>query len=334
MFFALVLPACTPADLAVADKSGVSDSDRPTIGDTASVDTGDTADSSEPVETAAPIAYDCAALGATPTEDNELDAARAYHDVAFDDQGYIIGWDGRSSLVRATYDDVFEVYAPGFSSVQGIDRLRDGDLVVGDDASQSLTRVSPDGASSVIASGIGAVYGVMVGPDGNVYFASNTSVYRAYPDTGVQEELLSFSRRETPRAVAFSLDNSTMYIATIGSGNVYSVAVDTTLTPTSEAVVFAERVGNYWHDGIGIDACGNVYVPEFGSYGLYRITPDGTVSTLYRGDLNAYGHGIEWGSGLGGWRADALYLPQPYDRNTVREVVIGVPSGNTVRDQL
>ena len=44
-----------------------------------------------------------------------------------------------------------------------------------------------------------------------------------------------------------------------------------------------------------------------------------------------YGHGVVWGRGLGGWRPDAIYMPQPYNDAKVREVVIGVPDGATVR---
>ena len=34
---------------------------------------------------------------------------------------------------------------------------------------------------------------------------------------------------------------------------------------------------------------------------------------------------------IGGWRDDTLYQPQPYNGNTVREVIIGFQSGDTVR---
>ena len=37
------------------------------------------------------------------------------------------------------------------------------------------------------------------------------------------------------------------------------------------------------------------------------------------------GHGVAWGSGVGGFREDALYLPQPVNGGTVGEAIIGVP---------
>jgi hypothetical protein len=323
------LLACNPAALNVDAQADKDDSGGRYIGDTATNETGD---SSAPIDTAPPIEYDCSALPDRPTVDAELDAPKGYHDLAFDNAGRIVGWDGRASLGRSTYDNVYDILAPGFQSVQGIDRLHDGDFVVGDDVNQSLWRVTDEGVKTLLASDIGYLYGVMVGPDGKIYVGSNLTIVRVDPATGIKETLLEFPVRDTPRAVAFSLDNSTMYISTVGRGMVYSAPLDATLTPTSPATIFANDVGGGWHDGIGIDACGNLYIPEYNTSGLYRLAPDGTTTTIFRGQSQRYGHGLEWGSALGGWRADALYMPQPYDQNTVREVVIGVPSGALVRE--
>ena len=133
---------------------------------------------------------------------------------------------------------------------------------------------------------------------------------------------------ESARDVTFSLDCATMYLATTGAGNIWAIPMDTEFNQAGEATELAKAVGNgTWHDGIGIDACGNVYVPDYSRSGLYRVAPDGTVTTIYAGKPKLYGHGLKWGNGVGGWRRDALYLPQPYDSDTVREVVIGVPQG-------
>ena len=81
-----------------------------------------------------------------------------------------------------------------------------------------------------------------------------------------------------------------------------------------------------WLDGIRVDACGNVFVPNFSTSALYRITPDGVVSTYYDWpDITGYGHGLEWGNGVGGWDDRILYQPQPYNGCTVVALDIGVP---------
>ena len=91
---------------------------------------------------------------------------------------------------------------------------------------------------------------------------------------------------------------------------------------------FAVGVGNGWHDGVAVDNCGWVYIPDFRTSQLFRIGPDGDAE-LYHSwadDSTQYGHGVVWGSGIGGWREDALYLPMPYNGNSVQEIVTGTYS--------
>ena len=52
-----------------------------------------------------------------------------------------------------------------------------------------------------------------------------------------------------------------------------------------------------------------------------------SVSLPYAGKAKA----VHLLSGVGGWNHKAIYMPQPYDGNTVLEVVLGVPSGSYVR---
>jgi len=58
---------------------------------------------------------------------------------------------------------------------------------------------------------------------------------------------------------------------------------------------------------------------------LYRLRPDGQTETFVTLGFPAYGHGVEWGNGIGGWSETSLFLPQPYDSNTVLELELGVP---------
>jgi hypothetical protein len=85
--------------------------------------------------------------------------------------------------------------------------------------------------------------------------------------------------------------------------------------------------GGGFHDALGVDHCGNLYLTDFYDQRLYRVRTDGSVETVLEfPEQVRYGHGLEWGSGIDGWDDHAIYLPQPYDENTVLEVVIGVPS--------
>lgn len=133
-----------------------------------------------------------------------------------------------------------------------------------------------------------------------------------------------------PRVIAFDLDYDTLHIGTfLGSGGrIYSVALDGTYTPVAPPVVFATGVGSgAFHDAMGVDACGNLYVSDYSSSSLYRIGPSGAVRSIWTGGVlsSEFPHGLEWGTGRDGWRADAIYVPQPYDDNHVSEFILGVP---------
>jgi SMP-30/Gluconolactonase/LRE-like region len=277
--------------------------------------------------------YDCENLVQPFVSEVEIDGARGYHDVYFDGDGHIIGYDGASSLVQATYDGNVSVFLPGLGSTpQGMDTLVGGDLLLVDDNGE-LRRVSPDAQSSLVAANFFGAYGVTIGPDEFAYVGFGDTIAKVDPETGDWTEFVNLNG-VSARVVEFNLDSTMVYISTIASGDVYVVPVDAELEATAEPEVFASGVGDSWHDGLTMDACGNLYVPEFWTSGLYRIDPEGVVTTVY--DQNSsgfehYGHGLEWGSGIDGWNDHAVYLPQPYNGNTVNEVVLGVPSASTVR---
>lgn len=123
----------------------------------------------------------------------------------------------------------------------------------------------------------------------------------------------------------FSPDARRMYIGTYTSG-LTVVGLDANFDRTGTRP-FARLSGNH-ADGLGVDICGNLYVPMFGdSFLLYRVSPGGDAQVYYdfEGSL-AFGHGLAWGSGIGDWKETALYLPQPFNGDRVLEIDIGVPS--------
>lgn len=310
-----------PGTTTLAD-TGTSESESESDGETTESETGD------------PVDYDCDALVEPFVDSKELEGPTAYHDVVFDTSGHLIGWDGFNSFMAASYDDQGSLYLPNAEFVQGMDLLDNGDIVYANDYGE-LRRVSSDLQVSVEASGLQNPYGVTVGPDQRVYVAAIDAVYRVDLVADASAAFVSLPNTSIPRATVFDLDSTRMFISTINWDGalapVFVVDLDEDLDPIGLPVVFAANVGYGYHDGLGIDACGNLYVPDYNSSGLYRIDPQGNVTTLYVNEPTAYGHGLEWGSGIGGWREDAIYLPQPYDANTVRELVLGVPSGALVR---
>jgi hypothetical protein len=270
--------------------------------------------------------FDCSLIPDEPTEINELGDPRGYHDVIFDTKGNLIGSDGNN--LRASADsESSDIWVANVGVVQGMDWLPDGDMVTA--AANGIIRVNPEYGQDTIASGLYA-YGITVGPDGMVYVGgTGPKVLKLDPDSGDWDEFVELPGGTTSRTMDFSPDYSKMYLGSLSGGVVYAVDLDKDLEPVGDPYEFATGLGSSYHDGLGVDVCGNVYVNDYSTFSLWRITPGGDVTRLkewsWHGDPG-YGHGQGWGpSGSTVWREDALYIPQPYDGDTVGEVVLGIP---------
>lgn len=323
----------TTGDGSSGDTSGVGSTGVPSF----LWDVGGGLDLDLPIEdttTGPVIDWDCNALVQPFESETELVGPRGYHDVYFDDEGYIYGWDG-NSILQVNYEGEVGVFLPGVNSAQGMDVLANGDMLYVNDFGE-VRRVTPDQQVSTVGTGFNGGYGLTVGPDQMAYVCTSSNVRRLDPDTGESEVWLTLPGGQHPRAIVFNLDSTGAYMSTLLEANspVYFVEVDDDLNPTGDAVVYANNVGQGYHDGLGIDACGNLYIPDFNTRGLYRVDTEGVVTMMFNTQTSGaqhYGHGLDWGSGVGGWNHKAIYMPQPYDGNTVLEVVLGVPSGSYVR---
>jgi hypothetical protein len=270
-------------------------------------------------------AVDCRRVPSAPTAAEELTGPVGYHDVAFDDLGFMIGTD-LASLIAVDINGQVQLFAPNVSGAQGMDWLADGTLVV--NSGEGVIALAPSGARRVLAANIYG-YGLTVGPDNLVYTADNANVYRIEPDSGVTTTYLepaAFGQSWGARNIEFSPDLDVMYIGSFGDW-IYAVTLDENLDPVGPPREYARiRSGIRYQDGLGTDACGNLFVPNFESSALYRVTPDAVTHLYHQFEFTDYGHGLEWGRGIGGWSTNSLYLPQPYDGNTVIELRIGVPA--------
>jgi hypothetical protein len=304
----------------------------PDTSDTAPVTTGATGatgDTAPPAPTGdtgpSTVDIDCSLVPASPVSTLPVVGARGYHDVIFDDTGRIFGSNG-DSIIWADYYGNSGVLVPGTGLVQGLGKLLDGDFVGATDTSDSLFRFTSAGVTSPIIGNSGA-YGVVVGPDGMIYTANYDKIERVDPVTGARTEIFSRPGFQ-PRVLNWNKDFTKLYMGTLGgNGDIYQIDVDpVTLDPLGPSSVFASGVGTgAYHDCLTVDYCDNVYVCDFSTSRLYRITPDGVASIYIQYPNGQYSHGAEWGSGIGGFRVDALYVSQPYNGDTVAEIVIGIP---------
>ncbi|MEZ4317147.1 MAG: SMP-30/gluconolactonase/LRE family protein [Myxococcota bacterium] len=295
------------------------DTDTPVPEETGDTDVVPTADTAPDL----PVVQ-CSALLSSGLPNQPVPGARAYHGLAFGEDGSLVGSNG-TSLIKALDFGVNNLFVPNVGSGQQMGYLPSGELVMSAD-NGGIVGVMPNGSQRTIASNVNA-YGLRIGPDGNIYTANQQSVDVIDPVTGDRTTWFS-DPGIYPKVLDFAVDHSKVYIGTLGNnGRVFEVDLDPGLVPVGDARVLGMTGGN-WHDGLGVDACGNVYVAEYNTTSLYRISPSGQVQTLVNYPFQQYGHGLEWGNGTGPWRLDALYIPQPYDNNTVHEIVIGVPAGS------
>lgn len=283
--------------------------------DTAASETGDTGSSTSG------IVVDCAALPANPTSAQIVPNARAYHGLAFDTAGNLLGYANQSqSVVSFDYYGNFQVYSPNIGWPQQFDMAPSGNLYVA--ANDGVKEVLPNGSQVTIGSFSGA-YGLKVGPDGKIYAADNSRLVRIDPATNQQEVVIP-PGEWSPRVMDWSPDLTKLYFSELSGGRLFVVDLDVDYMPSAPPQVLANFPNTSYHDALMVDVCGNIYLAIYSDSAMYRITPSGVVSTLVDTSLTYYGHGAQFGSGIGGWREDALYVPQPYNNDTVAEMVIGV----------
>lgn len=313
----------TPTDIDTgAAETGTTPTD---TGEDHTAETGRTEDTGSTTTTAPPV--ECESLSGEPTSITQLGAPRASYGIAMNDVGQVLGSD-QNSLLAVTYDEVVTVLAPGFRFSLQIASIDQGDLAIALDDLDSIVRFDPEtGGQSNIVTDTQA-YGLTWGPDGKIWTADGTRVNRVDTLTGATELVWEHAGL-APRVLGFSVDYTRLYIGTTyHGGDLFAIDLDSDHNPVGTAYIWATGLGN-WMDCIAVDSCDNIFVCDSTGSRLYRVSPDGTTVDIFvQWTESTYGHGVVFGSGFGGWRKDALYLPQPYNGNTVVEVVIGVGAAN------
>lgn len=290
---------------------------------TGSIPTGDTAPDG--------LEFDCDTIPREVVSMREVAGPRGYHDLAFLADGGVLGTTVGGDLARGDAYGGLQIFVPRTGALEQLAWLPDGDLAAA--SSAGVLRIGTNGSVTTIAPDV-RPYGLIVDPDGMLWAADQRSVWVVDPATGASEEVVppGVLPVGAPRVIQFDLGYTHLYVGTLGGsqGRLYRIPLDARRRPAGPPETFATGVGHGgYHDAIGIDVCGYLYVPDYDTSNLYRVSPSGQVQILLDtgGFLRQdYGHGLEWGLGLGGFADDALYLPQPYDGNRVLELVVGVPS--------
>lgn len=278
--------------------------------------------------------YNCAALPPGPFTLSTVPNAIASEDLAFDAEGRLVGSDD-STIFRTPFGGTPEVFVPSFNFRAGMRFLPNGHLMVANDQRGELVRVDPDGVKWVILSGLAYPNGLAVDLKGYVYVSEHDAhrVRRVDPMTGSFTVVID-GQIEYPNGLTFNNAYDTLYIDGFsGVGTVYALHINVDGTPGA-LTEFVTGLGSGYLDGMGVDACGNLYVCDYTAEGatqVFRISPDGTERTIiieseYSGEYGVrYLPNLDWGSGIGGWDTHTIYIPNGWE-HSVYYVDIGVPA--------
>jgi sugar lactone lactonase YvrE len=323
LFLGLVLAGCNAKEVATPDGGSGPAPSRDAAAMEASAPGPDAAPADTP---GAPV---CGNLPA-PVPYKIRRGPKAAEDFVFDRDGMLISIN-RGNVWKTPFEGPPKLFAPAkLRGASGTRLLPNGDLVVAvsdlEFETGSIARVTPDGASSTLASGFSYPNGIEIGLDGFIYVADQAErqVVRVDGTTGKSQVLVKGMGLEGPNGVSFSPDYRTLYIGDFESGQIFALEVkpDGAAGPMR---VFASNIGRRALDGLAVDECGNVYVDEFESRRIYRISPTGgtpvVVANLSRESM--WIPNMQWGSGVGGWNPRILYVIDR-EEDRVYELDVGV----------
>lgn len=279
--------------------------------------------------------FDCSALPALPVDYTTLSHVPASEDFTFDDAGFLWGVTlGDYALMKTPYSGSAQLVVPNISSggfggfVRGTRFLPDGDLVIADPATGELYRVDSQGSKTTIIGGLPDPNGIAVDQDGMVYLThGGGEVRRIDPNTGNYETV--HQSNSSFDGITFSEDYTTLYFNE-ENGDIHAMSISDDGTPGTPNDFAQIDVGfGGILDGMTADLCGNIYVIEMSGV-LYRITPEGQVDVAV--DLGGGSGGgvpgvfipaVNFGSGVGGWKRDHVYIMN--FEGGVFEANVGIP---------
>jgi hypothetical protein len=301
MWWSLLLAGCRGGPFGVEAETGAPDQDT----------AFDTQSPAPPAGTTA--GFDCGTPPAGPLAIRDVPGATGGAGPAFDGAGF--AYDAAEGEIRrVAFDGTWDAYA-SFDDPALLLFLADGTLAV-EDGAGDLWRLIPGGEATPVAVGLFAA-ALVVGPDGGIYAGTLEGVVRVDPATGDRTTVVTGIG---VTALDFSSDLAGLFLGTSdGTGTVWLARLD-----GSPPEAYANTGAGSLHDALVVDWCGNAVVSDANQARIVRIDAEGEVELLLDLAPERHARGMAWGSGVGGWRADAIYAAQP-DAGAVEEVSLGIP---------
>jgi len=278
------------------------------------------------VEMVDTLDINCHNLPSGPFQLVQVPGAIATEDLAFDGKGNLVGSDFEA-IYKSSADGKVKLFVPGFPFRAGMRMIPSGELVVCDNEKDELVRVDQDGVRNTILQGLKYPNGLTVDLKGYVYLTEHDAhrVLRIHPYSGEYTVLVD-GDITNPNGIVFNPTYDLLYIGTFGGAWIWTLSISPDGVPGR-----LEKWGDMTHtagllDGLGVDACGYVYVCEYGSTDIWRLPPDGknAVRILDSDPAITYLPNMQWGRGEG-WDPNSLYLPDGWKVGVWR-LEIGVPS--------
>jgi sugar lactone lactonase YvrE len=252
---------------------------------------------------------------------------KATEDMDFDQEGNLIGFEN-GSIFKSTFNGQSQLWVPAAGDfVAGLRATSNGVFVYANVNANALYKIVPPATKAVVLGGLAYPNGMEADDAGRVVVSEQNAsrVRRVDPATG-QFDMLA-ENLNSPNGVSFSPDYKTLYVGSFGGNIIYKVTLDDQGKPTSQSIFAQNFSQNGTFDGMGVDACGNVYVCEYIAAKVWRIPPDGQNPQVIV-DLSAdtgWIPNLGWGSGHGGWDPMVLYV-RDITSGKMYEVPVGVPS--------
>lgn len=269
---------------------------------------------------------DCANIPKGPFSYKVLTGHKASEDMDFDNAGNLVGADN-GNLFKSTFDGQSTIWVPGAGDfIAGLRFSSKGVLVYANVNSNSLFKITPPATKTLLIGGLAYPNGMDADDSGRITVAEQNAsqVRRVNPDTGEFDILAT--GLNNPNGVSYSPDYKTVYVGSFGGGIIYKIELDAQDKPKPHQIFAQNFADGGSFDGMGVDACGNVYVCEYIAAKVWRIPPSGQGAELVVDLSNdtSWIPNMQWGSGIGGWDPEVLYV-RDISSGKMYEVPVGVP---------
>ncbi len=252
-----------------------------------------------------------------------IDLEYTGEEFAFDAKGNVVtASDWSSAIVAQSRDGDVEVIAPFQSDeLAGVDLFPNGDILFADEQNGTIMKMTLSGVESLLAGGLPSPNSVIVHPGGTVFATAYDEIVEITPGTGDIDSILSHNEHDLD-GLTLSLGYEYLWYNLDDQGLVYRIRTDGT---DNEELMAELSPGRGELDGMATDVCGNVYALHTDGQ-VTRIQPDGRTETfvhVMRNGGDMFTSAIHFGSGLGGWEEDYVYIMDRF--GGLFEVYVGVP---------